>query len=212
MVPLEGRRSRTRFSATAGGGIRGHRLPGAGRPCCRRPRKKMPPPERRGMVKLSEHKIGEGGSFCRWNYEQRLTFREHRCSSTCDRHVRERYGQPSQLATAPNPRTEASGLRMLTPNRPAKICSLGISGNVPMDMRIPPRKNKILLESNPLKSRILVRRLAVVEPLGEPPCTGVGPQTAKPRTCSSRALVFACGLVAAHLDSAKGVPRNGGRK
>ena len=29
-----------------------------------------------------------------------------------------------------------------------------------MDMRIPPLKIKILLESNPLKSRILVRRLA----------------------------------------------------
>ena len=30
-----------------------------------------------------------------------------------------------------------------------------------MDMRIPPLKIKILLESNPLKPRILVRRLAV---------------------------------------------------
>ena len=30
-----------------------------------------------------------------------------------------------------------------------------------MDMRIPPLKIKILLESNPPKSRILVRRLAV---------------------------------------------------
>ena len=30
-----------------------------------------------------------------------------------------------------------------------------------MDMRIPPLKIKIMLESNPLKSRILVRRLAV---------------------------------------------------
>ena len=31
-----------------------------------------------------------------------------------------------------------------------------------MDMRIPPVKLKILLESNPLKSRILVRGLAVL--------------------------------------------------
>ena len=30
-----------------------------------------------------------------------------------------------------------------------------------MDMRIPPLKIKILPESNPLKSRILIRRLAV---------------------------------------------------
>ena len=33
----------------------------------------------------------------------------------------------------------------------------------PMDMRIPPLEIKILLESNPLKSRSLVRRLAVSE-------------------------------------------------
>ena len=32
-----------------------------------------------------------------------------------------------------------------------------------MDMKIPPLKFEILLESNPLKSRILVRRLAVSE-------------------------------------------------
>ena len=32
---------------------------------------------------------------------------------------------------------------------------------LPMDMRIPLLELKILLESNPLKSRILVRRLAV---------------------------------------------------
>ena len=31
-----------------------------------------------------------------------------------------------------------------------------------MDMRIPPLKIKILLESDPLKSRILARRLAAV--------------------------------------------------
>ena len=47
-------------------------------------------------------------------------------------------------------------------------------GNSPMDMRIPPLKLKILLESNPLKSRILVRRFAVhpsprVRSLGKPP-------------------------------------------
>ena len=41
-----------------------------------------------------------------------------------------------------------------------------------MDMRIPPLKIKIMLESNPLKSRILVQRLAVL-PRGEiPPDTG----------------------------------------
>ena len=33
-----------------------------------------------------------------------------------------------------------------------------------MDMRIPPLKIKIMLESNPLKSRIVVRRLAVLAP------------------------------------------------
>ena len=35
------------------------------------------------------------------------------------------------------------------------------SGDFPMDMRIPPIEINIPLESNPLKSRIVVRRLAV---------------------------------------------------
>ena len=53
-----------------------------------------------------------------------------------------------------------------TPNLPAKIVPtktpwLKLSGRFPMDLRIPPLKLKILLESSPLKSRILVRRLAV---------------------------------------------------
>ena len=44
-------------------------------------------------------------------------------------------------------------------------------GNLPTDMRIPPLKIQILIESNPLKSRNLVTRLAVgaldAVPLGE---------------------------------------------
>ena len=49
------------------------------------------------------------------------------------------------------------------PNLPTKIIPTNIrwlktSGKIPMDMRIPPRKMKILLESNPPKSIILVVR------------------------------------------------------
>ena len=44
---------------------------------------------------------------------------------------------------------------------PAKICCLKFSGKLPMGLGIPPLKFKILPESSPLKSRILVRRLAV---------------------------------------------------
>ena len=60
------------------------------------------------------------------------------------------------------------GAQVRTPNLPTKITSakirwLKLSGKVPMDMRIPPLRIKILLESNPLKSIILVRRLAVAE-------------------------------------------------
>ena len=44
---------------------------------------------------------------------------------------------------------------------PAKIRWLKLPGKFPVGMRIPPLKIQILLESNPLKSRILVRRLAV---------------------------------------------------
>ena len=44
---------------------------------------------------------------------------------------------------------------------PTKLCGLKLSGEFPMDIRIPPLKIKILLESNLPKSRILVGRLAV---------------------------------------------------
>ena len=43
-----------------------------------------------------------------------------------------------------------------------------------MDVRIPPLEVKILLESNPLESRILVRRLAVRDKELAPPPHGVG--------------------------------------
>ena len=53
-----------------------------------------------------------------------------------------------------------------TPNLPTKIILtkiawLKLSGRSPMDMRIPPLEIKIFLESSPLKSRIVVRRLAI---------------------------------------------------
>ena len=44
---------------------------------------------------------------------------------------------------------------------PTKIPLLKITGEFPRDMRIPPLRIKILLESNPPKSGILVRRFAV---------------------------------------------------
>ena len=58
------------------------------------------------------------------------------------------------------------GLTHHTPNLPAKsipaeIARLKLSGESPMGLGIPPPKTNILLESNHLKSRILVRRLAV---------------------------------------------------
>ena len=40
--------------------------------------------------------------------------------------------------------------------------SLNISGRFPVDMRMPPPNIKMMLESNPLKSRILVHRLAAI--------------------------------------------------
>ena len=55
---------------------------------------------------------------------------------------------------------------MSTPNLPAKIIPtniawLKLSGKFPMDMRIPPLWIKIVLESNPLTSTMLVRGLVV---------------------------------------------------
>ena len=55
----------------------------------------------------------------------------------------------------------------ITPNLPTKITPtmiawLKLSRKFPMGLRIPPLRIKILLESKPLKSSILVRRLAIV--------------------------------------------------
>ena len=49
---------------------------------------------------------------------------------------------------------------------PAKIAWLRLSGKFPVDVRFPPLNIEIMLESDPLKSRILVRRLAVPDVLG----------------------------------------------
>ena len=59
----------------------------------------------------------------------------------------------------------SSGAGLATPNLPtqiipAKIRRLRISGEICIDMRIPPLHINIMLESNPPRSRILVRRLA----------------------------------------------------
>ena len=55
--------------------------------------------------------------------------------------------------------------RIVRPTSLLRLCQLrfvdsNFRGKSPMDMRCPPLKLEILLESNPLKSRILVRRLA----------------------------------------------------
>ena len=55
---------------------------------------------------------------------------------------------------------------------PAKIRWLNVSGKFPMGMGIPPLRIKIMLESDPPKSRILVRRLAVRTP--NPPTKSLG--------------------------------------
>ena len=58
----------------------------------------------------------------------------------------------------PQPRAPAD---LCTPNLPTMIAWLKLARKFPMDLGIPPLKIKILPESSPLKSRILVRRLAV---------------------------------------------------
>ena len=44
---------------------------------------------------------------------------------------------------------------------PTKIAGPKLSGKFPMGLGIPPLENKIMLESNPSESIILVRKLAV---------------------------------------------------
>ena len=60
---------------------------------------------------------------------------------------------PGQLATTPNHATKII---------PTKTAWLKLSGKFPMGPGIPPLKIKIMLESNPLTSRMLVRKLAVL--------------------------------------------------
>ena len=72
---------------------------------------------------------------------------------------KERRGQARSifaLAFAPN---------LPTKSIPAKIAGLKLSRESPMGLGTPPLGIKILFESNPLKPRILARRLAVVDVL-----------------------------------------------
>ena len=75
--------------------------------------------------------------------------RRRSCSTPC--------GSPSSTTRAPSRPAPSLPTKLI----PIKIAQLKLSRKLPMDMRIPPLKGKILLESNPLKSRTLVRRLAV---------------------------------------------------
>ena len=69
---------------------------------------------------------------------------------------------------------------------PTKIRRLELSGRFPVDMRVPPLEIKIQLESNPLKSRILVRRLAVCDIHA-----ARGAQIARSRECCNVCLACA---------------------
>ena len=83
---------------------------------------------------------------------------------------------------------------------PTKICWLNISGKFPVGMRIPPLRVKIMFESNPLKSRILVGRLALRmqvaagangnEPSWNRPGSEVRMRTAAPWICYTTILLY----------------------
>ena len=73
---------------------------------------------------------------------------------------------PRPLPSRASPTREASA-GPLTPNPltnivPTNISRLKLSGNFPMNLGIPPLQIKIVLESNPLKSTMLVGRLGVL--------------------------------------------------
>ena len=71
---------------------------------------------------------------------------------------RPRSRQGKLASTAGSPHAQSSLPRF----NPAEMHRLNFSGELPVAMRIPPLKIKITIESNILKSRILVRRLAVL--------------------------------------------------
>ena len=70
------------------------------------------------------------------------------CMQTCGSRETETFGR----SDAPSPPTNIT---------PTNIARLKLSGKFPMDMRIPPLGIKIVLESDPLKSIMLVGRLGV---------------------------------------------------
>ena len=76
----------------------------------------------------------------------------HRRSHHVELLVVIRHGLTHSYLLRPIPLLRISLLRLLDSS---------FLGNPPMDMRIPPLKNKICLNKTPLKSRISVRRLAV---------------------------------------------------
>ena len=74
---------------------------------------------------------------------------------------------PYRLAPLPCTASDSRAVsRSCTPHLPTniiptKIARFKLSGKFPMGLGMPPLKIKIMLESNPLKSIMLVRRLAV---------------------------------------------------
>ena len=122
-------------------------------------------------IQLSEG--GHGGKIRRCSHLRcshlrfRLDFEQRHLrfiSKTLRGHllIQETAGQRRpRRCSRPAPRVSGVTSNLPTKILPAKIAWLKLSWKIPMDMRIPRLKIKILLESHPLKSRILVRRLAV---------------------------------------------------
>ena len=66
-------------------------------------------------------------------------------------------------ARSSNPRPAVSTVNPQTKHVQTKNICLISSGEFPMDLGIPPLKIKNMLESNPLKSRFLVRGVTVIK-------------------------------------------------
>ena len=124
------------------------------------------------FVFVSSHWAPLTASFKQYPWNPLYSSRQARLASPNFLEVRLHMDDPSRGTPTPNVPTKII---------PTKICWLNISGKFSMDMRIPPLNINIMLESNPLKSRRLVRRLAVnvQKHVASPPLSA-------PRGCACR--------------------------
>ena len=121
------------------------------------------------MVSVAAHIWLQNSWYPRWTA---MTWRLKQCSVSCEwrdinaMRVARHSTAHSQVGCAPKMPVLPAFSSCSTPNLPTytiptNIAWLKLSGKSPMDMKTPPLKIKMMLESNPPKPTMLVGRLGV---------------------------------------------------